>query len=176
MGAPPSGWRRRSTQAPSKFDPWVDALLVAQDEPVSVVVETAANNEGATGTQRIRACLIDLPVMLEEIVREALRAVRVEIVADPSSLVSKSAADEVAVIITAQPAAGALQRFRSLLHTAPDIAILAVAESGRGATLWQLWPVERTLGELSESLIVGIVQAITPWNVRMAAARHSSLP
>jgi hypothetical protein len=59
-----------------------------------------------------------------------------------------------------------------VLHTAPDIAILAVAESGRGATLWQLWPIERTLGELSESLIVDIVQTIMPWNVRMATASH----
>ena len=138
-----------------------------------MAVKTAVDNRGAVGERRVRACLVDLPTMLEDIVREALRAVRVEIVAEPTALATRHPGDQVAVIITAQSAAGALQRFRPLLHAAPDVAILAVAESGHGATLWQLWPVERTLGELSESLIVATVETITPWNARLAAATQS---
>ena len=135
-----------------------------------MAADTGLDSSNRTGGHRVRACLVDLPVMLDEIVRDALCAAGVEIVAEPAVLVRMSeGGDEAAVLITAQSAGGGLGRLRSLLRAAPDVAILAVAVSGSCATLWELWPVERTLGELSESLIIATLDTVTPWNRRLPA-------
>ena len=114
----------------------------------------------------LRACLVDLPTMLDEIVRHALDEAQIEIVADPHVFAGDSGAG---VIITERSGEDELLRFGSLLLASPVTAILAVAESGRGATLWELWPIERTLGELSEALLLSAVQTVTPWDARLAS-------
>jgi hypothetical protein len=135
--------------------------------------ETVASGSGATGGDGAQACLVELPAMLDEIVRGALRAAQIQIVDDPTSLARGSRGDRAAVIITADSSDGALRRFKPLLGETPGIAILAVAGSGREATLLELWPVERTLGELSESLLVTTVATVTPWDQRFLRTGRS---
>src|SRR5689334_20589835 len=93
---------------------------------------------GSLTSMPLQACLMDLPTMLDEIVRNALGRARIEIVPDPLTFAGRP---DTGVIITTRSGEPELLRFRSLLLAAPVTAILAVTESGHGATLWELWPV-----------------------------------
>lgn len=129
----------------------------------------------ADDARRLRACVVDLPVLIADIVRATLTDAGAEIVPGPADLVAGLTGRHANVVITGRSYGRGLASFDELLLAAPATAILSIAESGRGATLWELWPNERTLGELSGPLLVSALTSITPFEARLAAAAARSV-
>lgn len=111
--------------------------------------------------------------MLEDIVRQAVEPA-VEVVCGPPNVAVPA---ERTVVITVVGDAVAEARCLGLLRVCPEATILGVEERSGAATLLELWPQLRPLGELTPHGITRAVAAATPWverEVRVLDVRGTS--
>lgn len=111
---------------------------------------------------RISVILSELPPVLEQIVRGALReASDLEVVGrvdDSSELLRHHLLSETDVVVIALVASALPQAYADALRRHPLLRIIAVARDGRTVTRYELRPSALPLGELSRESLVDAVR------------------
>jgi hypothetical protein len=116
-----------------------------------------------------RLYLVDVPRMLEDIIRQAVEPA-VEVVCGPPDMADPTERTKVITVVGNAEEARCLE----LLRACPEATILAVEKRSGAASLLELWPQRRPLGELTPQLITRAVGTATPWGER--AMRVVSVP
>ena len=109
--------------------------------------------------ERIRIAFVDLPPMLESIVRDAVAAQSdMEVVDPPRSVDAPAAAELDADVVVVGRGAGGDEAFAELLDARARLRVLAIASDGRSGALFELVPKERALGDISPSSLVAAIR------------------
>ncbi len=115
----------------------------------------------ASGFQKIRVVLAEMPPLLRDIVRDAVAShADIEIVGDLDGRNGPLRAVEgvdVVIVGARQPDDSALAG--EVFRTSPCTRVLIIATSGRSAIMWQLRPHKAPLGEVSAASLLAAIRA-----------------
>jgi len=118
--------------------------------------------------ERTRIVLIDMPPLLRDIVREAIRREPdLDIVAEHDEIDVRSAVelDDPDFIIVGEDAA-AQQDVRMLVGARRGLRALEVQSDGRDSVLYELRPHRISLGEVSSDTLVRAIRAVPTWDAK----------
>jgi len=107
----------------------------------------------------------DLTGMLRDIVMETLEAapdLSVTVVSSPDTPLAMVAALDADVAVVAGGADGLSATGRELLDQHPRLHVMAVRRDGRDASLYELRPCERRLGDISPAALLDAVRRAGP--------------
>jgi DNA-binding NarL/FixJ family response regulator len=109
--------------------------------------------------ERIRIALVDLPPMLESIVRDVVAAQSdMEVVDPPERLRGPAAAELDADVVVVGRGAGGEEALEQLLDARARLRVLAISSDGRSGALFELVPRERPLGDISPTSLLGAIR------------------
>jgi uncharacterized NAD(P)/FAD-binding protein YdhS len=115
--------------------------------------------------QPIRVVVSDLTGMVRDIITETLEAAPdlvVTVVSPPDTALAAVAAADADVAVVGGGAEGLPPAGRELLDHHPRLHVMAVQRDGRHASLFELRPHERRLGEISPAVILDAVRRAGP--------------
>jgi len=117
--------------------------------------------------ERTRIVLIDMPLLLREIVREALaQEPDLDVVAEHEAAVDVRTAVEMSgadfVIVGSDAAAG--EAVRSLVAPSRGVRALEVRSDGTESVLYELRPHRVSLGEISSETLLRTIRAAPTWD------------